>query len=93
MPEDATIAGVACSQVLAHLSDFVDGALDDAQVHALEGHLAACRHCARFGAEFGAVLGRLRGQLGGAQKDERSLGAELAVRLEARLDGLEPGQG
>lgn len=82
MPEDTIIAGISCSEVLSHLSDFVDGALEEPQVKALEGHLAECSHCARFGSQFSAALGQLRGSL----RVEAPLASDIASRLEARLD-------
>ena len=81
MPEDNVIAGVACSEVLAHLSDFVDGALESSKVEALHAHLAACEHCAKFGAEFQAALGSLKTRL----RNDEPLAEDIAERLMARL--------
>lgn len=81
MPDDALIAGILCSEVLAHLSDFIDGALPPARVRALENHLEGCSHCARFGAEFSDAIGRLR-----AQARDNELDADIEARLLARLE-------
>jgi anti-sigma factor RsiW len=91
MPEDTVIAGISCSQVLAHLSDFVDGVLPAEKVEALEAHLAECEHCARFGAEFTETLGQLKDQLVPEGGSGGELAGDIAARLEARLnaDSLE----
>lgn len=85
MPEDTVIAGISCSKVLSHLSEFVDGALPQAQARALQGHLAECEHCARFGSEFAEALGQLKEQL----RCDEPLTHDIANRLEARLDACE----
>ncbi len=82
MPEDTVIAGISCSQVHAHLSDFVDGVLPAEKVEALKGHLGECAHCSRFGAEFTETLGQLKAQL----SPEPELADDIAARLAARLD-------
>ncbi len=60
---EITIAGLSCSQVLARLSDYLDGDLPAEERQALEAHLRGCDRCARFGGEFRAVVGALRSHL------------------------------
>jgi anti-sigma factor RsiW len=75
------VAGITCREVLASLSDFVDGNLSDAEVAAVHGHLAGCRNCEAFGGRFTGVLAALRATL-----DEEAAGEAKALdRLNARL--------
>ncbi|MFN8980600.1 MAG: anti-sigma factor family protein [Gemmatimonadaceae bacterium] len=57
---DTVVAGVRCREVLADLSDYLDGALTPARVRELQAHLGACDRCARFGGQVAAVLQQLR---------------------------------
>ena len=49
-----------CSEVLEHLSDYVDGELDASIVSKIEIHLQKCDNCERFGANFGAMVLSIR---------------------------------
>ncbi|MBL0170047.1 MAG: zf-HC2 domain-containing protein [Gemmatimonadaceae bacterium] len=60
---DTVIAGVRCRDVLADLSEFLDGQLSSERVATLRAHLAACDRCARFGGDVSAALGALRANL------------------------------
>ena len=57
---DTVVAGVPCREVLADLSDFLDGALSDERVGQLQAHLGGCDNCARFGGRVAQTLGALR---------------------------------
>jgi len=57
---ERTVAGMRCSEVLALLSDYVDGELDAAAIAKIEGHLLGCPNCERFGASFGSMVVSLR---------------------------------
>jgi anti-sigma factor RsiW len=57
---DTMVAGVRCRDVLADLSDYLDGALAAARVEELQAHLAACSNCARFGGHIAQTLASLR---------------------------------
>ena len=48
--------GIRCSQVLAHLSDYIDGELDEPTTQKIELHLATCANCERFGRNFGQMV-------------------------------------
>lgn len=63
---DRTVAGMTCREVLASLSEYLDGELDSPGTARLEAHVAGCDRCERFGGRFGAVVGALRRELGGA---------------------------
>jgi anti-sigma factor RsiW len=57
---DTIVAGVRCREVLADLSDYLDGALAPARVEELQAHLAVCSNCARFGGHIARTLDTLR---------------------------------
>ena len=64
MAENRNVGGVTCFEVLAQLSDYLDGDLSADDRVKLEAHLAGCDACTRFGGEFGTVMKALREQLG-----------------------------
>lgn len=78
---DRIVAGISCREVLADLSDFLDGALPDGRVAQLRAHLAECAQCAQFGAEVTATLQALRD----GQPPISALPGDTASRLRARL--------
>ncbi len=83
MPEpDRIVAGLSCREVLADLSDYVDGELRRARVTQLEAHLAGCDWCERFGGEFSTVVRAFRLGL----REPTPLDDPVAHRLRARLD-------
>ncbi len=81
MAEERLVAGLTCSQVLANLSDFVDGSLDAKQAEMIEAHLRGCDWCERFGAGFSAVVKELRRQL----REPDPVEPEVSERLWSRL--------
>jgi anti-sigma factor RsiW len=58
--KERTVAGMRCSEVLALLSEYVEGELDVAAAERIEGHLLGCPNCERFGASFGSMVVALR---------------------------------
>lgn len=73
--KERNVGGMRCSEVLAVLSEYVDGELDDSVVGKVENHLLGCPNCERFGRNFGAMVVSLR------KESER--------RPEAGLDVME----
>ena len=88
MPEEKEIGGVLCSEVLAELSRYLDGALTDARTAQLQQHLEGCEHCSRFGTRFSAALGHFKERLGPSGEGTVALDAEVSERLAARLASL-----
>ena len=60
MKGERLVAGLRCSEVLADLSDFIDGSLDAERIARLQGHVAGCQVCERFGATFKTAVRALR---------------------------------
>lgn len=83
---EKTVAGLRCSEVLAQLSDYIDGELGAAEVTHIEEHLLGCPNCERFGKNFGSMVVSLRNAPDAAQ----SVDSELVSRLLAKLDELTP---
>ena len=79
--KERTVAGMRCSEVLALLSDFVDGELDSAVEKQVEGHLLGCPDCDRFGRNFGSMVIALR------QESKKGPEVQLEV-MERMLDQI-----
>lgn len=86
MKDERTVAGLRCSQVLARLSEYLDGELPAAERRAVEEHLRGCDACTRFGGEFSATLRSLRRHLLSTPCDE----ARLRQRLRDAVRGRSP---
>lgn len=56
MPAERLVGGLRCGEVLAVLSQYVDGDLAQAVRQQVETHVAGCGECARFGREFAAMV-------------------------------------
>ncbi len=83
MKGDRNVGGLLCSEVLAQLSDYIDGALDDAALAKVQAHVAGCDVCERFGGSVGASVAALKRQRA-AHAEDRSIDSALA-RLRAAL--------
>lgn len=83
MPDlDRLVAGLRCRDVLADLSEFLDGNLGAERVAAIQAHLAECDTCARFGGSVGEIVAALRSEGTRAPLlNESSLGS-LRARLQ-----------
>jgi anti-sigma factor RsiW len=88
MPEpDRLVAGLRCREVLADLSEYVDGELDPVRVAHIERHLAGCDWCERFGGRFSGVVRAFRAGLRDAEPVERAVASRLRARLDRELAG------
>jgi RNA polymerase sigma-70 factor (ECF subfamily) len=83
MDGERIVAGLHCGEVLADLSDHLDGALPKDRARRVEEHLRGCEACERFYAELSALADALRERIPEPGLD--ALDAEVAARLHARL--------
>lgn len=81
MAHDREVAGIRCTQVLAGLSDYLDGELEPEVVEQVQAHLRGCDWCERFGAQMSSVVKQLRSELSPAE----AIGEDVEARLMARL--------
>lgn len=84
MKAERNIAGLSCSQVLESLTEYLDGELAPDARTALEAHVSACDHCARFGGVFAAAVRGLRERLSATSIDP-GVGTRLGRNLKAQL--------
>lgn len=77
MASDREVAGIRCTEVLAVLSDYVDGEVEAELQGRIEGHLRGCDWCERFGGRFSGIVVDLRKQL----RQAEPLPPELVGRL------------
>lgn len=57
---DRDVAGIRCREVLAELSDYLDGELAQDRVAQINAHLRGCTNCERFGGRFRTVVTAIR---------------------------------
>jgi predicted anti-sigma-YlaC factor YlaD len=50
------VGGLWCNDVLAGLSEYLDGELSPEMIVKVERHLQGCENCQRFGADMAALL-------------------------------------
>ncbi len=75
MLDERVVAGLHCGEVLADLSEHLDGRLSLDRAERIDEHLAACEECRRFGEEVTAAVRALR----------RLVDEPLPPDVEARL--------
>jgi anti-sigma factor RsiW len=80
--DDKVVAGLRCGEVLAMLSDYLDGDLAPEGRLRIEEHLRGCDGCARFGGELRDTIRALRTHL----THGSGLPGRLRVRLQQALD-------
>ena len=81
---DRIVAGIRCREVLADLSDYVDGDLSPDRVAQINEHLQGCDHCERFGGEFASIVTALKQRFPPSSEDAASRERVLR-RLRASL--------
>lgn len=79
--EERNVGGMRCREVLAVLSDYVDGELGPTDRARVENHLRGCAVCERFGGRFARVLERARETLGVPSTVDQAVLQSLAARL------------
>jgi anti-sigma factor RsiW len=82
MESERLVAGMRCSEVLADLSDYLDGAVDAARRGQIEAHLHGCDYCERFGREFSTTIATLRHHLA----EPEPLAPDVRARLRKRVN-------
>jgi anti-sigma factor RsiW len=63
MKGDREVAGLWCHEVLAGLSEYLDGELPDDSRGQVESHLSQCDTCANFGGQVSMVVSALKDKL------------------------------
>ncbi len=86
MEGERVVGGLRCSEVLADLTEYVDGRLDADRRSRIEAHVGGCSNCARFGGTFGKVVASIREKLVGARPGDDDEPSALAERLMRDLD-------
>lgn len=81
------VGGLRCSEVLAVLSEYVDGELDDSLVGKVENHLLGCPNCERFGRNFGSMVVSLRKESEQRPEGELDVMARLLEQLRKAKAG------
>lgn len=90
MAHDRDVAGIRCTSVLAHLSEYIDGELDNETRSRIDAHLAGCDWCEQFGGVFSSIIRDLRRSLA----DPPGPPQDVQDRLFDRLGlGPDPGPG
>ena len=84
MEDERIVAGLHCGEVLADLSDLLDGRLSRERALRIDEHLEGCERCRRLGDEVSAVARTLR------ELPEEPLPPEVEGRLLAGLGPEEP---
>jgi anti-sigma factor RsiW len=80
--DEKVIAGLSCGDVLAVLSDYLDGDLPQGGRLQVEEHLRGCEGCARFGGEFTVTVRALKSHL----RRATAVPAGVLDRLRLALD-------
>jgi anti-sigma factor RsiW len=79
------VAGLRCSEVLAHLSEYLDGGLPTEQREQLESHVRGCVYCEQFGGRFAQAVQALRLYLTSPSTVDPGVAERLRDRLRRDL--------
>lgn len=80
MEHDRVVAGLHCGEVLADLTEYLDGLLHRERMRRIQEHVKECDLCAGFGSELAVAVAALRENL-----HEPSRDAGVEARLLERL--------
>lgn len=83
MTVERRVGSLTCPEVLARLSDFIDGDLAAESRAEVEAHLAGCDACERFGGRFAMAVAALRRS---AVQEPEGLPEHLRRRLGFQRD-------
>ncbi|MGB5163302.1 MAG: zf-HC2 domain-containing protein [Thermoanaerobaculia bacterium] len=81
MRGDRLVGGLWCHEVLAVLSDYLDGELAATERDQVEAHVKECDVCERFGGEFASVVKGIRSAL----REPPPLDPDIAERLQEKI--------
>ncbi|MDP2306472.1 MAG: zf-HC2 domain-containing protein [Pseudomonadota bacterium] len=81
MSHDREVGGLRCGEVLAHLSEFLDGEAPPDTVARIYEHLRGCDWCERFGGRFTGIVTTLRRTLATPEPVDPGLLERVAARL------------
>jgi anti-sigma factor RsiW len=87
MADEREVAGTTCGEVLAELSDYLDGELSLERRAQLEAHLQGCDVCERFGGRFEALIQAIRRQASSPSAEEPAVFERLRAYLDRALGG------
>ena len=81
MDGERVVAGLRCGEVIADLSEYLDGGLPAERRAQLEAHVRGCAICEQFGGRFAHAVEALRRHLSAADGIDTAVGARLRERL------------
>jgi len=87
MEGERMLAGLRCGEVLAELSEYLDGNLSPARARQLQEHVRECEPCAKFSAELSAAVHALRAGLRTPSLDEPTA-SRFRQRLKQEIPDL-----
>lgn len=80
MDDERVVAGLHCGEVLADLSEYVEGWLGQDRSQRIGEHLRGCEGCRRLLHDLGLVIRAVRAL------PEQPLAPEIEARLQTSLD-------
>jgi anti-sigma factor RsiW len=83
---ERVVGGLRCREVLAKLSDYLDGELPAAEVALMEAHVRGCDWCERFGGQFAGSIALLKRELGAPEPLETERALRLRQAIRAGMD-------
>ena len=85
MKLDRMVGELTCREVLAQLSAFLDGELDEDRVRSMRAHVSGCSNCEQFGGKFQTAVTQLRGLREPAELSEDVLD-QLCARATSPIE-------
>jgi hypothetical protein len=82
--EERIVAGLHCGEVLADLTEYLDGHLHPDKMRRIQEHVRGCEVCESFGSEIAVVVEALREGLREPSADPGVV-ARLLLRLGAEV--------
>lgn len=84
LKDDEQHAGLWCREVLAGLTEYLEGGLDAETRAKVEAHVQTCDRCERFGGAFSAAIAGIRHHA--SQPPTSEILDRLQSRLRAQTD-------